>query len=85
MQRSFFDSNGDLHGDFEKTKECLKLSNVLEEDTKFDENNPKRYKWIGGETVIVQVGDQIDRCRPDLNNKCDNPDTTPFDEASDIM
>ena len=72
---------GDLHGDFEKTKECLRLSNVLEEDTKFDENNPKRYKWIGGETVIVQVGDQIDRCR---NLPCHEPNATNPDENSDI-
>lgn len=72
---------GDIHGDFEKTKQCLKLAGVLEEDTRFSENKPKRYKWIGEQTVIVQIGDQIDRCR---NTPCDNPTATSPDENSDI-
>ena len=50
---------GDIHGDFQKTIECLKLAKVLQEDTKYGINNPKRYKWIGEDTVIVQVGDQF--------------------------
>lgn len=67
---------GDLHGDYELTLNCLKLANVID-----DELN-----WIAepADTVVVQIGDQVDRCRPDVDNKCDNPDTTPFDEASDI-
>ncbi len=72
---------GDLHGDFQKTIQCLKLGKVLEEDKKYDINNPKRYKWIGGETVIVQIGDQIDRCR---NLPCHDPKSTNPDENSDI-
>ncbi|OAE25392.1 hypothetical protein AXG93_4620s2070 [Marchantia polymorpha subsp. ruderalis] len=43
---------GDLHGDFQKTEEVLKLANVLS-----DTGN----KWCGGKTVLVQVGDIIDR------------------------
>jgi hypothetical protein len=64
---------GDLHGDYNLTIECLKLGNVL--DTNLE--------WIGGDTVVVQVGDQIDRCRP-LNEYCDCPNATIRDEASDI-
>ena len=67
---------GDLHGDYELTLSCLKLANVINDDL----------NWVAepSDTVVVQIGDQVDRCRPDVDNKCDNPDTTPFDEASDI-
>ena len=72
---------GDLHGDFEKTIQCLKLANVIKEDEKYPVDSKKRYKWIGGEMVIVQVGDQIDRCR---NQPCHDPNSTNPDENSDI-
>lgn len=45
---------GDLHADFDKTIKILKLAKVI------DDNN----KWIGGSTYVVQVGDQLDGCRP---------------------
>ena len=44
---------GDLHGDFKATIESLLIGKVIN----------KQKKWIGGDTVVVQVGDQIDRCR----------------------
>lgn len=53
---------GDLHGDFELTLKALKLAKVI------DNNN----KWIGGGTYVVQVGDQLDSCRP-INKRCDDP------------
>ena len=46
---------GDIHGDWKMTLDTLKLAKVI--------NN--KNKWIGGDTVVVQLGDQIDRCRPD--------------------
>ena len=64
---------GDLHGDYKLTIDCLKLANVIDDNI----------NWIGNDTIIVQIGDQIDRCRP-YNYKCDNPVTTINDEASDI-
>ena len=41
---------GDLHGDWNETIKSLKLANLI--------NN--RLNWIGGNTVVVQIGDQID-------------------------
>mmetsp|Transcript_1525 Transcript_1525/g.3454 ORF Transcript_1525/g.3454 Transcript_1525/m.3454 type:complete len:419 (+) Transcript_1525:102-1358(+) len=43
---------GDIHGDLGKLKDALELAQVW--DTSRDE-------WIGGETVVVQLGDQVDR------------------------
>ncbi len=42
---------GDVHGDLEATRAALQLAGAIDEtDT-----------WIGGELVVVQTGDQIDR------------------------
>ena len=64
---------GDLHGDWGLTIRCLKKAKLIDDDL----------NWIGGDTVVVQVGDQIDRCRPS-NYKCDHPLATENDEHSDI-
>ena len=64
---------GDLHGDWNKTIQILKLSNVIN-----DKN-----KWIGGDTIVVQLGDQVDRCRLD-NGECHLKGATFNDEASDL-
>lgn len=61
---------GDLHGDYKTTIDVLLLSNVI--------NN--NIDWIGGDNIVVQVGDQIDRCRP-IN---DRTDCDYNDEDSDI-
>jgi hypothetical protein len=63
---------GDLHGDYKLTLDCLKLCGVVD----------KNLNLIGGKTVVVQVGDQIDRCRP-IKLKCDHEYATIKDEASD--
>lgn len=47
-------------------------------------DNSRWFKWIGGSTYVVQVGDQIDRCRPWADNECKTPDTTYRDEDSDL-
>ncbi len=58
---------GDIHGDMEKLYDCLIIGKLIDRDG----------NWIGGETVVVQVGDQIDSCRvncdrPDNDTKSDN-------------
>lgn len=65
---------GDIHGDFNLLIKILLLVGVIDED----------YNWIGGDTVVVQVGDQIDRCRPNNSLKCSDKNATLNDEASDI-
>lgn len=67
---------GDIHGDFQLTIDCLKLAKIINDD----------YEWVAEppDTIVVQIGDQIDRCRPTQTLKCDNPETTPLDENSDI-
>ncbi len=45
---------GDVHGDFRALLHCLRLAKVLD----------KKREWIGGNTVVVQMGDQVDsKCR----------------------
>ena len=45
---------GDVHGDFRALLKCLRLSKVID----------KNRKWIGDDTVVIQLGDQVDsKCR----------------------
>jgi hypothetical protein len=65
---------GDVHGDWNKLIGALKLGKVI------DDNN----NWNGGTTVVVQVGDQIDRCRYVKGGPtCDMKEATPNDEPHD--
>ena len=69
---------GDIHGDYKFALRLLVAAKVIQFDKK---NND--IKWIGNKTIVVQIGDQIDRCRP-YKSTCDDPQTTKNDEASDI-
>lgn len=42
---------GDVHGDVSAARAALQIAGVIDADS----------NWIGGETVVVQVGDQLDR------------------------
>jgi hypothetical protein len=82
---------GDIHGDIDLMLNTLLISRIIKKTIKSNNsiklNNKgvkEYYEWIGGKTVVVQVGDQIDRCRPTYYNSCKSNSTTYQDEASDI-
>lgn len=56
---------GDLHGDWDATVETLKNAGVLRE------NKYGNYVWIGGNTFVIQVGDQVDRKSRDIYDNTD--------------
>jgi hypothetical protein len=87
---------GDIHGDLELAVKVLEICKCIEKVKKSNTKNKqtvtlinrdnfeKYYIWIGNDTQIVQVGDQVDRCRPNGDHECIFPDATVRDEASDI-
>lgn len=44
-------SFGDVHGDLEATRSALRLAGAIDEQD----------RWIGGDLIVVQTGDQLDR------------------------
>jgi len=42
---------GDVHGDYNAALEAIRLTRIID----------NKNKWIGGNTTLVQVGDQTDR------------------------
>lgn len=46
---------GDLHGDMQKTKKAFQLARVAAE------KEDGKLVWTGGDTVVVQLGDVLDR------------------------
>jgi len=88
---------GDIHGDYDLAIKLLTLSKVAKIKKyskkksygKLDlssEEDEIELEWIGEDTYVVQVGDQIDRCRPIGSKTCDNPNTIRLsdDENSDM-
>jgi hypothetical protein len=65
---------GDIHGDLPILLQCLNKAKVIDY-----KNN-----WIGKDTIIVQVGDQIDSCRFNGINKCMDPDTHKVNFTNDM-
>jgi hypothetical protein len=76
---------GDLHGDLRITLIALKLAGVISKD--IFPYNVQNIKWTGGSTWIVQLGDQIDRCRPDdwVKNCVADFDDVIEDEGNNMM
>ena len=64
---------GDVHGDFEYLIHLLKTALVIDNE----------HHWIGGKTHVVQLGDQIDSCRPNYCD-CNEKESTQNDKADDI-
>lgn len=65
---------GDLHGDWNMTLNILDHAGVIKKKSP--------YIWTGGNTVIVQLGDQIDRCRGS-GSQCHSDGFTKNDENND--
>lgn len=63
---------GDIHGDWDMTMKSLRVANLIDKDG----------DWIGGDTVVVQVGDQVDRCRYS-GIACNKEGATDLDEGND--
>jgi hypothetical protein len=81
---------GDIHGDIEMTVRTLKVAKLIKKEFNSVKSltlvnrvlNENLQIWDGGDTVVVQVGDQVDRCRlKDI--PCDNPLATHNDEGND--
>lgn len=55
---------GDIHGDLELAVKSLKLAKIIDD----------KLNWIANpsDTVVVQVGDQVDSCRPVPGRDCHN-------------
>jgi hypothetical protein len=88
---------GDIHGDIQLMLDTLTIGGVIKEINaqnnncikiiRKDKNDTEEYyEWIGKKTIVVQVGDQIDRCRPTnfMLSNCKEQNVTYDDEASDI-
>lgn len=79
---------GDIHGDLSVCIKSLKLAGVIPLSTPNYFESLKDIddiEWIGGNTYVVQLGDQIDRCRPTswYRDICNDNDTYQ-DEGSDL-
>jgi len=78
---------GDIHGDLSVAIKSLKLANVISLNTPNNTTNISNIKWTGGSTIVVQLGDQIDRVRPSklVNDLCqENDNQLNQDEGSDL-
>jgi hypothetical protein len=82
---------GDIHGDLDVAIKTLELAKCIKEEKIKNDNcitviykdgTKKYYIWIGEKTRVVQVGDQVDRCRP-YDMMCEIA-IIDKDEASDI-
>ena len=56
---------GDIHGDLSVAIKSLKLAGVISMKINDNIQNINNVNWTGGNTFVVQLGDQIDRVRPE--------------------
>ena len=76
---------GDLHGDLRVTLLSLRLAKVI--PSNIFPYNVDKISWCGGDTWVIQLGDQIDRCRPDSwkKNCIENLNDVVEDEGNNMM
>jgi len=78
---------GDIHGDLPAAIKALKLADVIDKSIPNNTIDINKIRWTGGKTVVVQLGDQIDRVRPNklVNDLCpENDSGINEDEGSDL-
>jgi len=78
---------GDIHGDMEVAIKTLKLAGVISKSIPDTILDIRKINWEGGDTFVVQMGDQIDRVRPGklFNSLCTEYDSELVDdEGSDL-
>lgn len=66
---------GDIHGDLKLAIESFKLANLIDDNFNWIANPPN--------TIVVQVGDQVDSCRPSNGKNC-NEIINDDDVANDV-
>jgi hypothetical protein len=76
---------GDVHGDLRVTLMALRLAKVI--GSNIYPHNVSEIQWTGGQTYVIQLGDQIDRCRPDNweKNCIDDLNAVVEDEGNNMM
>jgi hypothetical protein len=67
-----------------KKNNKITMKNIPRDQIEINDNIEYIFKWTGKDTYVVQVGDQIDRCRPYDDKVCNDPKTLEDDEDSDI-
>ena len=77
---------GDIHGDLSVAIKSLKLAGVISMNISDELKDISKINWTGGNTFVVQLGDQIDRVRPEkyYNNLCVEENNIVEDEGSDL-
>ncbi len=77
---------GDIHGDLSVAIKALKLGGVIPMNIDDNLKDISKINWSGGNTYVVQLGDQIDRVRPEtyFNNLCVEENNIVEDEGSDL-
>lgn len=83
---------GDIHGDLKVAIKCLILAKCIKyielpvnQDIDVMELFFNTLEWIGGETYVVQLGDQIDRVRTQMLDKNNISQDIPYEDEGSTL